>query len=426
MLRKRYQWFVVIVLFLFLTFHSADLFIISAVNPQLIEEFKVDYATMGFLFSISLFAATLLYPLWGFLYDKYSRKLLISLAALIWGSTTWINALSRVFSQFFITRILTTIDDAAPPGIYSLVADYFEPKDRGKAMGIINASSPIGAILGTIIPLTIIGTGLNWRNAFFITGSVGIIISLIIYFFIKDIPRGTSEPELSGKLVSDIYKVKLSDLKIILKNKSLLLLYAQGFFGVFPWNAITFWIITYMTIERKLSSELIMIVMVAWLLAMTIGNIIAGYLSDFLFRKTKRGRAMFGAIVVFFSALLIYLTMYSENFESFFFFGVLTAFEIPMAGPSVSAAITDVIEPELRGSATAYLRFFENIGSSISPALVGIISMGTTLQFSITLISSLTWIVCGILFVFLTLIIPSDIDRLRTIIRKRADELTKS
>jgi len=421
-----YKWFVVIILFLFLTFHSADLFIISAVNPQLIEEFKVDYVTMGFLFSISLLIATILYPLWGFLYDKYSRKLLVSLAALIWGSTTWINALSRVFSQFFITRIITTIDDAAPPGVYSLVADYFEPKDRGKAMGVINASSPIGAILGTVIPLMIIDAGLNWRNAFFITGSVGIIMGLIIYFFIKDIPRGTSEPELFGKLVSDIYKAKLSDLKILLKNKSLLLLYAQGFFGVFPWNAITFWIITYMVMERKLSSELVMIVMVVWLIAMTIGNIIAGYLSDFLFRKTKRGRAMFGAIVVFFSALLIFLAMYSETFESFFFFGVLTAFEIPMAGPSVSAAITDVTEPELRGSATAYLRFFENIGSSISPALVGIISMSSTLQFSITLISSFTWIICGILFVFLTLIIPKDIDRLRTVIRKRADELMKT
>jgi len=423
---KSYRWFVVIILFLFLTFHSADLFIISAVNPQLIEEFKVDYVTMGFLFSISLLIATILYPLWGFLYDKYSRKLLVSLAALIWGSTTWINALSRVFSQFFTTRIITTIDDAAPPGVYSLVADYFEPKDRGKAMGVINASSPIGAILGTVIPLIIIDAGLNWRNAFFITGSIGIIMGLIIYFFIKDVPRGTSEPELSGKLVSDIYKAKLSDLKILLKNKSLLLLYAQGFFGVFPWNAITFWIITYMVMERKLSSELVMIVMVVWLIAMTIGNIIAGYLSDLLFRKTKRGRAMFGAIVVFFSALLIYLTMYSETFESFFFFGVLTAFEIPMAGPSVSAAITDVTEPELRGSATAYLRFFENIGSSISPALVGIISMGSTLQFSITLISSLTWIICGILFIFLALIIPKDIDRLRIIIRKRADELMKT
>jgi MFS family permease len=423
---KSYRWFVVIILFLFLTFHSADLFIISAVNPQLIEEFKVDYVTMGFLFSISLLIATILYPLWGFLYDKYSRKLLVSLAALIWGSTTWINALSRVFSQFFITRIITTIDDAAPPGVYSLVADYFEPKDRGKAMGVINASSPIGAILGTVIPLIIIDAGLNWRNAFFITGSIGIIMGLIIYFFIKDVPRGTSEPELSGKLVSDIYKAKLSDLKILLKNKSLLLLYAQGFFGVFPWNAITFWIITYMVMERKLSSELVMIVMVVWLIAMTIGNIIAGYLSDLLFRKTKRGRAMFGAIIVFFSALLIYLTMYSETFESFFFFGVLTAFEIPMAGPSVSAAITDVTEPELRGSATAYLRFFENIGSSISPALVGIISMGSTLQFSITLISSLTWIICGILFIFLALIIPKDINRLRIIIRKRADELMKT
>jgi len=80
----------------------------------------------------------------------------------------------------------------------------------------------------------------------------------------------------------------------------------------------------------------------------------------------------------------------------------------------------------MRGSATGYLRFFENIGSSISPALVGIISMGSTLQFSITLISSLTWIICGILFIFLTLIIPKDIDRLRVIIRKRADELMKT
>jgi hypothetical protein len=48
------------------------------------------------------------------------------------------------------------------------------------------------------------------------------------------------------------------------------------------------------------------------------------------------------------------------------------------------------------------------------------------LQFSITLISSLTWIICGILFIFLTLIIPKDIDRLRVIIRKRADELMKT
>lgn len=426
MLKRSYQWFVVMIFFLFLVFHQADLFIISAVNPQLIEEFKVEYVTMGFLFSISLFIATMLYPLWGFLYDKYSRKNLVSLAALIWGSTTWINALSKVFPQFFITRILTTIDDAAPPGINSLVADYFEPKDRGKAMGIINASGPLGAILGTAIPLMIINAGLNWRNAFFITGTIGIITSLIIYFFIKDVPRGTSEPELSGKLISDIYKAKLSDLKMLLKNKSLLLLYAQGFFGVFPWNALSFWIITYLVMERKFTSELIMITMIAWLLAMIIGNIIAGYLSDFLFKRTKRGRAIHGAIVVFFSALLIYLAMSSETFESFFFFGILTAFEIPMAGPSVSAAITDITEPELRGSAAAWLRFFENIGSSISPALVGTISMGRTLGFAITLISTLTWIICGIFFISLALIITRDIDRLRNIIRKRAEEIMKS
>jgi len=40
--------------------------------------------------------------------------------------------------------------------------------------------------------------------------------------------------ELEGKLTSDIYKVKFSDLKKIFKNKSLLFLFLQGFFGVFP------------------------------------------------------------------------------------------------------------------------------------------------------------------------------------------------
>ncbi|MGC8709957.1 MAG: hypothetical protein ACP5RL_06680 [Thermoplasmata archaeon] len=78
-----------------------------------------------------------------------------------------------------------------------------------------------------MIPLLIIGAGLSWRYSFFITGCISLIIGVMVHALIKEIQRGSSEPELEGKLVSDIYRVKLSDLKKILKNRSLLFLFLQ-------------------------------------------------------------------------------------------------------------------------------------------------------------------------------------------------------
>ena len=421
--KGRYKWFVVAVLSAFLVIQAADTYIISAVNPELIREFHVSYVTLGLLFSVTLILSTLLYPLWGYWYDKYSRRFLTGLLALLLGSTTWINALSGVFSQFFITRMFTAIGYPTPSGVYTLTADYFGPKSRGKAMGFINAASPIGYLLGIIIPLTIIGLGLNWRYSFFITAGLSIVIGVMIFLLVKEVPRGATEPELEGKLTSDIYKVKLSDLWKILKNRSLLLLFIQGFFGVFPWFTISFWIITYMTLGRGLSDFTITIVMLVWIIAMVAGNVVSGYLSDYLFKKTPSGRAILGAVVVFMSALLIYLTMYSPTFEGFFVLGILTAFEIPMAGPSVNAAVMDITEPELRGSATAYLNFFGSAGSSVGPFLAGVIATAISLQYAITVISSLTWIVCGIVFTILIFTMPKDVKKFRNIMKARGEEI---
>ncbi|MEM3893025.1 MAG: MFS transporter [Thermofilum sp.] len=420
---KRYKWFIVLFFFTFLTFHEADRFIISAVAPQLLDEFQVKYSELGLVFSLTVLVAAILYPVWGYLYDRYSRKVLAGLAALIWGFTTIFNALAKTFTQFFLTRLATGADDAAPPGIYSLVADYFEPYSRGKAMGILNASGPLGAILGSVLALSIVAAGMSWRNAFFITGPIGIIVGVLTFFLVKEIPRGSSEPELSGLLTQDVYKAHLSDLPRLLKNRSLLLLYTQGFWGVFPWNAITFWFITHMQRERGMPPDAVMPVMVIALVAMVAGNLVAGVVGDWLFKKTKRGRAIFGAVVVLFSAVLIYLAIRAPTTEEFILLTALTAFEIPMAGPNVSAAITDVTEPELRASATGYLRFFENIGSAAAPFITGVLADQIGLGEAILWVSVSTWLLCFVFFTILALIIPRDIDRLRKIMESRAREL---
>ncbi len=423
MSKDRYKWLVVAIMSAVLMVQAADTYVVSAVTPELIMEFHVSDAVLGILFTGALIIGAVLYPVWGYFYDKYSRKFLTSLLAFILGATTWINAMSKTFGQFFITRLITGIGYPTPSGAYTLTADYFPPKSRGKAMGFINAASPIGYILGIFIALSLLGAGLNWRYSFYVTATISLIIGAMIYFLVKEVPRGASEPELEGKLTSDIYKVKLSDLQKILKNKTLLLLFMQSFFGTFPWTIISFWIITYMAMDMKLPDSTIMIVMLVFIISMVFGNILSGYLSDFLFKRIISGRAILGAVVVFLSAILIYLMMYSPTFEGFFIFGIITAFEIPMAGPSVNAIVMDVTEPELRGSATAYLNFFSSIGSSFGPGLAGIVATVVSLQFAITFISSITWIICGIIFTILIFIIPKDITNFRERMRIRGEQL---
>ncbi|MEM3328456.1 MAG: MFS transporter, partial [Thermoplasmata archaeon] len=198
----------------------------------------------------------------------------------------------------------------------------------------------------------------------------------------------------------------------------------QSFFGTIPWTTISYWMITYMGVERKLAPDLISIIMLLWILFMVIGNIVSGYINDILFKKTLRGRVILGTIVVFLSAIFLYLTIYSISFEFFIIFGTITAFTIPMAGPSVNASILDVTEPELRGSATAYSNFFGGLGSSLGPFLASIIATFASLGFAIAFIGSITWIICGIFFTVLIFIIPRDIIYLKNILVQRSNELT--
>jgi len=414
-----------IMLFVFRSLHTADVFLISVVLPQILEEFNITYTVAGLVFTATFFMAVALYPVWGYLYDKYSRKTLISLSGIIWGVTTWLNAIPRTFLGFFATRTLTGIDDTPPSGMNSLVSDYFPPKSRGKPLGLISATGAFGALIGTVLGV-VIGYAMGWRFLFYITGGVGILMALLVYFTVRDIPRGSSEPELAGlKLKDTIYRINLKEYFSLVKRKSLLFLNLQGFFGVFPWQVLQAWIFTYMVKERGFDEGTSMIVMLAWLLSMVAGNLVGGTLGDMFFKRDMRGRAILGAVDVFLSAIAIYFTIMwpKGDILGFTLVGSITSFILPMAGPNVSAAVTDVAEPEARSSADALLRMFEYGGSSAAPLISGYIADMYGLGSGILYISVATWLICGMLFIILAFVIPKDILELRRKMAERAEKL---
>ena len=130
--RRTYPVVVVVIFFFFIFLHQTDKLLIGSLQVPISESFNLNDLQWGLVNSGALIVGTLLYPLWGYLYDRFARAKLLALASLIWGATTWLSSIVRTYPQFLGTRASTGIDDSSYPGLYSLVADYFPPKVRGK------------------------------------------------------------------------------------------------------------------------------------------------------------------------------------------------------------------------------------------------------------------------------------------------------
>ncbi|MEM1530411.1 MAG: MFS transporter [Candidatus Bathyarchaeia archaeon] len=401
--------------------HQADKLLIGPLTTPIMNEFKIDEAQMGAVSSFAIIVAAIFYPIWGYLYDRYARAKLIALASFLWGSTTWLNALAPNYTIFLLTRGTTGIDDSSYPGIHSLLSDYFEPSIRSRVWGLLSTSGPLGYILGMTLAV-VLGGRLGWRGVFFVTGTMGILIAMLIFLGVKEAPRGRAEPEFAGVEVIPIYRFDPKAAKGLFHNPSMRFLFIQGFFGVFPWNALTYWAFRYLEAERGYTADEAAIVMAIAIVALTIGSIIWGLLGDLLFKRTPRGRAFLCTIVVFLGAisLLTALNVPSENRLLFLMLIALTAFIIPVGAANVTPIIQDIVEPEIRSTAQALQGFIENIGSGLAPLMVGLIAVQSSLGKAILLIGISTWILCSIFFGLLTLRVPKDMERLRSIMRERA------
>jgi len=306
--KPRYRWFVLIIFFLFMLLHQADKLLIGPLTTPIMEYFGIDEAKMGFVFSGALLVGGIFYPLWGYLYDRFTRSKLLSLASFLWGATTWLSALAKSFGVFIITRASTGIDDASYPGLYSLVSDYFPPKTRGKVYGVLQIAMPVGYIIGMVLALTLVDA-LHWQGIFFMTGSLGILLAVVIFLFVKDAPRGSAEPEFEGIEQITTYRFNWQTALSLFRKRSLVLLFLQGFFGSFPWQVITFWFFRYLETERGFSSSQVMVTMVIAVLFLAAGYPIGGALGDALFKRNIRGRLMVSAFGVIAGAALLWLSL---------------------------------------------------------------------------------------------------------------------
>lgn len=421
MKKRRSPVVVVVILFFFMLFHQADKTIMAPLLSSIMMDFNINEATMGAVSSLAIIVSSVLYPIWGYLYDRFSRSKLLSLASLIWGFTTSLSAIAPNINLFMLTRASTGIDDSSYPGLYSLLSDYFEPVQRGKIYGLMQTTGPLGFTLGILLS-TFLDPAIGWRNIFLITGSVGILISFLIFFGVRDQPRGSSEPEL--RQVDEITEQRLTwkDVKQLRKIKSLMYLIAHGFVGLFIWNMLVFWLLHYLKVERGYTPMAAMLTMLMVNLSLVIGYFGGGYVGDQLFKRDPRGRMLLTSAGTFLGGITLIIAFLLPMTNRTPFLGLLFITGLCLAGvsPNLVATIHDITLPEVRSTAMAFRQLFIDGGAAAAPFVAGLIAVRTSLHRAILSTSIIAWVVGTALVLMITKNVSRDIAKLRDQLQDRA------
>ena len=113
--------------------------------------------------------------LWGPLSDRWVRKYVIAIGAVLWSVITWLTAFVGSFPQLLVARAgMSSTEGAFNPSAWALVTDTFPKRRHGLVLGLMSLTYPVGTAAALIV-VSLIGAE-NWRQPFIICGVIGMVL----------------------------------------------------------------------------------------------------------------------------------------------------------------------------------------------------------------------------------------------------------
>jgi MFS family permease len=314
------------------------------------------------------------------------------------------------------------------PATFSIMSDTFPPKDRGKALGIMEAIGVFGIVIATV-GLGFLATPTMWRWGFFLLGGFSVLSGLMVWFLVDEPVRGEAEPELAGKITqkdAQKFGMEISDIPKVLKIPTIWVAIGQGLAGTMPWVVMAAFLITWLVNERGIPTENATFVFAGIVFGTAFSNIIGGYLGDWAEQVSpKYGRTFIGQVSII-SGIPLTFILFTRTADwtlaqiitlSFF-----TALMISWPGKGAKEPMMQgVVPPELRGTAFSITTFIESGFAAIAGIIAGTLADRIGLSEALLWTVPFPWIICAILFSFFYLTYPKDSEKLRMLMAERAE-----
>ena len=268
---------------------SALLFVYAV--GKFLNGFIADYCNIRRFMATGLFISAVVNLLMGAfgLFDGMLPTMLIFIMfAVLWGINGWMQSMGSA------------------PGVISL-SRWFPQSRRGSYYSLFSTSPYIGEFISYNL-LALVVAWLGWQAGFIVAAIAGLAGALIILIFVSDTPESCGLPsvqELSGEAMTKEDKMPTRELqKMILKHPGIWVIAISSAFIYITRYAIAGWGVLFLQKARGFDLADASQVIAFSAISGVLGTVLAGWLSDRVFKGDRVKPAVLSGILGTLSLIL--------------------------------------------------------------------------------------------------------------------------
>lgn len=386
---SRYRYLVLFMLMLVYCMSYIDRQIIGILALPIKQDLKLSDTQLGLMggFAFAIFYTAMGIPI-ARLADRFNRVWIITAALTIWSGFTALCGMANSFTHLFLARLGVGVGEAggvAPS--FSIVSDYFPPRQRGRALSILTLALPIGSAAGLLIG-GVLAVQYGWRSAFLVMGVLGLLLAPIFVLVTREPKRGALDEPLvsaSPSATSDVIRQpSFGEVLRLLSRKPSFwwLSFASAAASMLSYG-LAFWLPAYL--HRSLGLDVLttsQVLGAATLIGGIAGILAGGWIGDLLAGRNRAAYALVPA-VTFLIGLPPLLGAVWVTSVPLVFVLLLPPLAMNMLWTSPSVAAVQHLAPaSMRATASSVYLFILNlIGLGAGTVVFGAVSDAFTARF---------------------------------------------
>lgn len=245
--------------------------------------------TKAFLDSAFLATYGLMYLGGGWLLDRVGTRRGFLAIMIFWSLACASHGLAGGVIALAASRLLLGVGEGGGfPAATRAVAEWFGPRDRAAAIGLINAGTAVGAVIAPPLIALILAHGdwfglASWRWVFFITGAFG--LAWAIWWWATYTTPDVA-PDSASAAIEHAAEGRAPSLGALLRKREVLGIVFAKFLSDGAWYFYLFWLPKYLFEVRAF--DLKQAATVGWIpyAASGVGSLCGGYLSSRLLARS--------------------------------------------------------------------------------------------------------------------------------------------
>ena len=174
-----YKWIVMVIVMIGMIMSMLDSSIVNVSIPSIMADFGSNVADIEWVVTAYMLAFAVLMPLTAWLRDRVGHKILYTASLLVFTGGSLLCGLAWNLPLLIAARVVQALGGGAmgPTGL-AMIAEVFDPHERGKAMGWFG----MGIIIGPAVGPTLGGfltVAFGWRSIFLVNLPVGIFAAIM-------------------------------------------------------------------------------------------------------------------------------------------------------------------------------------------------------------------------------------------------------